>query len=94
MWQYKNKQEAFVNADSAANEIFNVDGASVVVYRNFMERKAALELFKILRTEIPWKQETVIVDGVQVRPPRCVAILGDKGQSYRLVLSNRGFTEN
>jgi hypothetical protein len=41
--------------------IVDRDGAIVDLFRSFLSRQAAFELFKTLKSKAPWEQETVRV---------------------------------
>lgn len=53
------------------------------LYRNFLPSTVAADLFTILRRELAWAEESIIVFGKSRRVPRLVCWYGDRNITYR-----------
>ena len=73
-------QQSLFN-DPAAERL-DLDGADVVIYRNYLEADEADRYFNVLRDEVEWKQEEALLFGKRQPIPRLTAWFGDSQGTY------------
>ena len=61
---------------------FNLPDAEIEYYPNFFDIQRATELFEKLKTEIPWKQDSITVYGKTHLQPRLTTLFGNEGKPY------------
>jgi alkylated DNA repair dioxygenase AlkB len=62
--------------------VFSLPDADIEYYPNFFDNTRANELFKKLKTEIPWQQDLITVFGKTHPQPRLTALFGNEGKPY------------
>jgi alkylated DNA repair dioxygenase AlkB len=73
-------QQSLFN-DPAAERL-GLDGADVVIHRNYLEADEADRYFNVLRDEVEWKQEEALLFGKRQPIPRLTAWFGDSQGTY------------
>lgn len=73
-------QQSLFN-DPAAERL-GLDGADVVIHRNYLETDEADRYFNVLRDEVGWKQEEALLFGKRQPIPRLTAWFGDSQGTY------------
>ncbi|MBW4555798.1 MAG: alpha-ketoglutarate-dependent dioxygenase AlkB [Trichormus sp. ATA11-4-KO1] len=68
--------------NQTSGEALSMPDAEVTFYRSFFSKQESNELFRVLRDEIHWRQDRMIVYGKEVDLPRKTAWYGDKDNSY------------
>lgn len=61
---------------------FDLPNATVEYYANFFEMNEADELFRQLKNEIPWQQDSITVFGKTHPQPRLTSLFGNEGKPY------------
>ena len=61
---------------------YDVPDADLALHEAFFTADKSDELFASLQTDIPWKQEPIVLFGKEMMQPRLTAWVGDEGVSY------------